>query len=116
MARQFKNSIAHRNLLMLLFMLFENSSLESTYKLRIFRLIFSIPLAMTSVFPPRWYWNSNRVMWMEYRSRTQWNKVYQGRYLTNQPELLLKRYKRDFKLSHSQFMQLLEMITFYSKK
>jgi hypothetical protein len=104
MARQFRNSITRRNLLMLLFMLFENSFVENTYKLRIFHLIFSIPLAMTSVFPPRRYWNPNRVMWMEYRSQTQWNEVYQGRYLNNQPELLQKRYKRDFKLSHSQFM------------
>ena len=101
---------------MLLFMLFENSSMESTYKLRVFRLIFSIPLAMTSVFPPRRYWNPNRVMWMEYRSQTQWNEVYQGRYLTNQPELLQKRYKRDFKLSHSQFMQLLEMLKPFIQK
>ena len=32
MARQFRNSIARRNVLMLLFMLFENSPMESTYK------------------------------------------------------------------------------------
>ena len=55
-------------------------------------------------------------MLMEYRSQAQWNEVYQGRYLSNQPELLQKRYKRDFKLSHSQFMQLLEMLNLLFKK
>jgi len=55
-------------------------------------------------------------MWMEYRSQTQWNEVYQGRNLTNQPELLQKRYKRDLKLSHSQFMQLLEMLKPFIQK
>ena len=53
---------------------------------------------------------------MEYRSQTQWNEVYQDWYLTNQPELLQKRYKRDFKLSHSQFIQLLEMLRPFIQK
>jgi hypothetical protein len=53
---------------------------------------------------------------MEYRSQTEWNEVYQGRYLNNQPELLQKRYKRDFKLSHFQFMQLLEMLKPFIQK
>ena len=53
---------------------------------------------------------------MEYRSQTQWNEVYQGRFLSNQLGLLQKRYKRDFKLSHSQFMQLLEMLKPFIKK
>ena len=71
MVRLPRNLIARKNLFILLFMQFENSPIESIYKLRIFCLIISISLAMTSVIPPQRYWNLNRVMWMEYRSQTQ---------------------------------------------
>jgi hypothetical protein len=87
MARAPQNPVVQRNLWIIVFMMLENTPMESNYRAYLFRLLFSILKIMTSVFPCR-YWNPKRVMWMEYQSQSQWNEVYQGRYLNNQPTML----------------------------
>jgi hypothetical protein len=94
----------------------ENTPMENNYRAYLFCLLFSIPEIMTSVFPPRRYWNPKRVMWMEYRSQLQWNEIYQGCYLTNQLAMLQERWRRDFKLSYFQFSELLDMLKPFIQK
>jgi hypothetical protein len=57
MARAPKNLIVQKNLWILVFMMLENTPMESNYREYLFRLLFSIPEIMTSVFPLLRYWN-----------------------------------------------------------